>query len=88
MNNSWLSNVSELVYTENAVPYLLSGKAVYGVLRVYQMIEIALHTIILENIIGSIDIDSSSICQLPQKGIDSKLDVTDISSVQVIKLIK
>ena len=88
MNNSWLSNVSELVYTENTGPYLLSGKAVYGVSRVYQMIEIALHTIILENNIGSIDIDSSSIHQLLQKGIDSKLDVTNISSVQVIKLIK
>ena len=51
----------ELIFTENTVPHLLSGKAVDSAIRRHQRVDIALHTILLEDIIRSTDIDWNSI---------------------------
>ena len=58
MSNSGMRDALELIYAENAVPYLLSGKAVDSAIRRHQVVYIALHTILIEDIIGSTDIDS------------------------------
>ena len=47
----------ELIFTENTVPHLLSGKAVDSAIRRHQRVDIALHTILLEDIIRCTDID-------------------------------
>ena len=49
------------------------------------MVGIALHTILLEDIIGSTDIDSDSIKQLLQEAIKGNLDVNNITSSKVLK---
>ena len=52
------------------------------------MVDITLHAILSEDIISSKNIDPSSIHQLLQKAIDNKLDVPNISSSQVTRMIK
>ena len=61
MSNSGMGNALELMYTENTVGHLLSGKSVDKAVRGHQMVDTALHTILLEDIIKSTDIDSDSI---------------------------
>ena len=58
-----MGDALELIYAENAVPHLLSGKAVNRAIKGHQMVDIALHTILLEDINGSTDIDSDNIKQ-------------------------
>ena len=52
------------------------------------MVDITLHAILSEDIISYKNIDLSSIHQLLQKAIDNKLDVPNISSSQVTRMIK
>ena len=80
MSNNGLSYASELVYVENIIPYLLCEKVVDRALRGHEMVETALHTILLEDIISSKDVDYCCIQQLLQEAIDSKLDVINIFS--------
>ena len=41
-----MGDALELIYAENTVPHLLSGKAVDRAIRGYQMVNIALHIIL------------------------------------------
>ena len=61
MSNSGMGDALELIYTKNTAPHLLSGKAVDRTIRGDQIVNIALHTILIEVIIGSTDIDSDSV---------------------------
>ena len=65
MINSGIRDALELFYDENTVLHLLSGKAVdraIGVIK-WQILHY-IHYVLLEDIIGSTDIDSDSIRQL------------------------
>ena len=79
MSNTRMGDALELIYAENTVPHLLSGKAVDRAIKRHQMVDIPLHTILLEDIIESTDIDSDSIKQLLQVAIKGNLDVNNIT---------
>ena len=85
MSHSGMGDTLESIYAENTVPHLLSGKAVDKAIRGYQMVNIALHTILLQDIIRYTDIDSDSIKQFLQEAIKGHLDVNSITSSEVLK---
>ena len=61
MSNSGMGDALELIYAKNTAPLLLSAKTVDRAIRGDQIVDIALHTILIEVIIGSTDIDSDSV---------------------------
>ena len=76
----------EMIYAENTLPHFLSGKVVDRVIRENQMVDIALHTTLLEDIIGPTDIHSDSIKQLLQEVLKDNLDVSNITYPKVLKM--
>ena len=86
MSNSGMGDALELIYANNTVPHLLSGKAVDRAIKGHQTVDTALHTILLEDIIGYTDIGLDSIKQLLQEAIKDNLDVNNITSSEVLKI--
>ena len=85
MSNSGMGDALEMTYAEITEHQLHSGKAVDKAIRGYQMVNTALRTILLEDIIGSIDMDLDSIKQLLQEAIKGHLNVNSITSSEVLK---
>lgn len=56
-----MGDALELIFAENKVSNLHSGKAVDRAIKRHRMVDIALNTILLEGIMGSTDIDSDKI---------------------------
>ena len=56
-----MGDALELIFAENKVSNLHSGKAVDRAIKRYRMVDIALNTILLEGIMGSTNIDSDKI---------------------------
>ena len=63
MKGPRLDEILELIYTENALTQILSGKAVQRALRGHHLLDSCLNEIILENLINS----SSEFCSLIEK---------------------
>ena len=87
MSNTVMEDALELIYAENEVPRLLSGKAVYRAIKGHQRVGTVLHTISLEDIVRSTDIDSDSIKQQFQEAIKRNLDLNSITSSEVLKML-
>ena len=58
MAKSGLSDILEIFYAGNTVPHLLSGKALDRALRGHQLVDLALNTILLQDIFQTIEVDS------------------------------
>ena len=86
MSNSRVGGDLELTYAENILSQLFSGKTVGRIKKGYQMVDASLHTILLEEIIGSTNIDSDSTTQLFQEAIKGNLDVNSITFSKVLKM--
>ena len=65
---------------------MFSGKTVGRAKKGHQMVDASLHTILLEEIIGSTNIDSDSTTQLFQEAIKGNLDVNSITFSKVLKM--
>ena len=86
MSNSRMGGDLELTYAENILSQLFSGKTVGRTKKGYQMVDASLHTILLEEIIGSTNIDSDSTKQLFEEAIKGNLDVNSITFSKVLKM--
>lgn len=86
MSNSRMGGDLELTYAENILSQLFSGKTVGRTKKGHQMVDASLHTILLEEIIGSTNIDSDSTKQLFQEAIKGNLDVNSITFSEVLKM--
>ena len=59
MSGTGICEALEVVYAGNTVPHLLSGKAVSRALQGHQLLDLVLNTILLEDLMPELGIDSS-----------------------------
>ena len=55
MSSPGLVEALETVYAGNTIQHMLSGKAVKGAMRGHQLVDLALNTILLQNVCDSSD---------------------------------
>jgi len=55
MSGSGLCSVLELVYAENAVTHMLSGKAYGRAIRGHLLVDAAQNTLLAERVLGTLD---------------------------------
>ena len=59
MSGTGICKVLEVVYAENTIPHLLSGKAVSRALWGHQLLDLVLNTILPEDLLPELDVDFS-----------------------------
>ena len=80
MADSGLTEALQLIYAENTVPHLLTGKAYNRALRGHQIVDLALHTILLKDIIQTIDTDPSLVESMLRDECKGQLDASSLKS--------
>ena len=65
------------MYTRNIVPDLLSGKTVSRALRSYQLLDLVLNTILLEDLLPELDVNFSVIEKVMAEAKNCRLDISN-----------
>ena len=80
MANSGLTEALQVMYAENTVQHLLSGKAYNRSLRGHQIIDLALDTILLREVIESTEIDCHLLASMLDDASNGQLDISNLET--------
>ena len=77
MSVTGICEALEIVYAGNTVPHLLSGKAVSRALQGHQLLDLVLNTILLEDLVPELGIDSSVLENMMTNAKNGRLDINN-----------